>query len=128
MPVRTVGKDAVRGAQADIVVTVEAVLRCDALEQFGHIAQQQRIVFVDDDGSGRMESVNVDETCVDSRFFDERRDLVGEVDELCWMLRLDLDGCMPERRCACERLHVVSSSSENARPETRSLQRSVSVS
>src|SRR6185503_5018709 len=128
MAVGTVDKDAIRRAQADIVVTVKAVLWCDALEHCGHVAEQRWIVLVDDEGSRRVKSLNVDDAGPDLRCFDKSADLVGQVDELRWMLRLDPNGRMPERRCACERFHVISSWSEDARLEARSLQRSVSVS
>jgi len=75
-----------------------------------------------------MEPLNVDQADLDFGCSDKRADLVGEVDELRRMLRLDSNGRVPEPRCACKRFHVVSSSSEDPRLETRSLQRSVSVS
>jgi hypothetical protein len=66
MPVGTVPENAICGAKADIVVTVVAGLGCNPLEQCRHVAEQQRVVFVDDDGGRGVESLNIDETSVDS--------------------------------------------------------------
>src|SRR6185503_16733942 len=80
MAVGTVDKDAIRRAQADIVVTVKAVLWCDALEHCGHVAEQRWIVLVDDEGSRRVKSLNVDDAGPDLRCFDKSADLVGQAE------------------------------------------------
>jgi len=70
------------GADLEIVVGVLVGARRQFFQQFFHIGDQQRLGFVDDDGHGGVERLDVDHALGDAGLFDLLADFVGDVDKI----------------------------------------------